>query len=176
MLLSTIILSLIPTGSFQSVCGLMIIVCLIRVLPFILFFRFGRFHFQISNVSLSLSLSRCMKFSITRAEIPTAPPPPHPPDTSVRRLHLLETFSLFYCVYHLRICTESLCFFFISFSTCSSPVQRVLCRVKGNCPEGKVAGASQNIMIIPPSSEKLILSWGEKKSKMQISQHHVHTV
>lgn len=114
---------------------------------------------------LSLSLSCYMKFSITRAEIPTAPPSPHPPDTSVRRLHLLETFSLFYCVYHLLICTKSHCFFFISFSTCSSPVQRVLCRVKGNCAEGKVAGASQNIMIIPPSFEKLILSWGKKNQR-----------
>ena len=61
----------------------MIIACLIRGLPFILFFWFGSFYFQISNVSLSLSL--CMKFSITRAEL-------FPPDASVRRLHLLETF------------------------------------------------------------------------------------
>ena len=153
----------------------MIIVCLIRVLPFILFFRFGRFHFQISTVSLSLSLSRCMKFSITRAEIPTAPPPPHPPDTSVRRLHLLETFPLFYCVYHLRICTESLCFFFISFSTCSSPVQSALPSQRQLRREEGCWGLSEH-HDHPSLLWEADLILGEKKSKMQISQHHVHTV
>ena len=89
----------------------------------------------------------------------------------------LRDLSLFYCVYHL-ICTESLCFFFISFSTCSSPPQRLLCRVKGSCAERKVAGASQNIMSIPPSFEKLILSWrGKKKIKdADFTASHSHNL
>lgn len=55
----------------------MIIVCLIRVLPFILFFRFGRFHFQISNVSLSLSfaLHEVFNYQGWNTNRPTPSPP-----------------------------------------------------------------------------------------------------
>ena len=127
----------------------MIIACLIRVLPFILFFWFGSFYFQISNVSLSFSLHEVFNYQGWTIS----------PRCISEVAASLRDLSLFYCVYHL-ICTESLCFFFTSFSTCSSPPQRVLCRVKGSCAERKVAGASQNIMSIPPSFEKLILSWG----------------
>lgn len=49
-------------------------------------FVFLVWKFLLPNIKcLSLSLSLCMKLSITRAEI-------FPPDASVRRLHLFETF------------------------------------------------------------------------------------
>ena len=118
----SIILALIPTGSFQSVCGLMKIACLIRVLPFILFFWFGSFYFQISNVSLSLSL--CMKLSITRAEI-------FPPDASVRRLHLFETF-LYSIVYTISSAPKA-------FASSSLPSAHALHPHKDCSAESKAA-------------------------------------
>lgn len=120
---------------------------------------------------LSLSFLCCMKFSITRAEIPTAHPLP------TRQIHqwggcISETFSLFpLCIPSSLICTKSHCFFFISFSTCSSPVQRVLCRVKGNCAEEGCWGLSEHHDLSLPLWEA-DLSWGKKIKDADFTASH----
>lgn len=142
------------------------IACLIRVLPYILFFWFGSFYFQISNVSLSLSL--CMKLSITRAEI-------FPPDASVRRLHLFETF-LYSIVYTISSAPKAFASSSLPSAHALHPHKECSAQSKAAVQRGRLLGPLRTSWAsLPPLRSWFYLGGGKKKSKMQISQHHIHT-
>lgn len=127
--LSTVISALILTSWFESVCGLTIIAQLIWELLFILPLWFGRFHSLKSNLSLSA-------WSVQLPQLKT-----FLPNVSLRWLHHLETFSWFYCIWHLLFRTTRPCFCLTSSSSALHSC-RELCRVQGSYAEEKAAWCS----------------------------------
>lgn len=147
------------------------IICLIQVLPFILFSGLKVPLPNIKCLSLSFLLHEVFNYQGWNTDRTLSLP-----DTSVRRLHHAETFSfILLCIPSPYLHQKPLLLLhflqhmlFHPYKECSAQSQRQLCRGEGCWEPLRTSWSS-----LPP-----LRSWfylGGKKIKGKISQHHIHT-